>query len=197
LERWEDPSQLAAMVSEAEQVFIHRQSNLRNDLTDDDLAKTYASMCERGDVKKVLRWQTDRDGGSVLSPDDIDSKSGKSVEEVLLEKHPPLRDISPSFLEDYDSVPEFPDIIITDKNVESVAIKLSGSAGLVNFDSIMMRNLLLQHGQASAKLRSSIAKFATWLATENVPWAVHRGLMMCREVALDVIFYDAYLLSVC
>ena len=71
---------------------------------------------------------------------------------MLLEKHPPLRDISPSFLEDYDSVPEFPDIIITDENVESVARKLSGSAGLVNFDSIMMRNLLLQHGQASAKL---------------------------------------------
>ena len=100
LERWEDPSQLAAMVSEAEQVFIHRQSNLQKDLTDDNLAKTYASMCERGDVKKALRWLTDRDGGSVLSPDDIDSKSEKSVEEVLLEKYPPLRDISPSFLED-------------------------------------------------------------------------------------------------
>ena len=66
-----------------------------------------------------------------------------------------------------------------------MAKKLSGSGGLVNFDSIAMKRLLLNHGGHSTRLRNSIAKFASWLSNENVDWAAYRGLMMCREVALD------------
>ena len=48
-----------------------------------------------------------------------------------------------------------------------------------------MRNLLLQHGSASKKLRNAFAKFATCLANVDVPWAAICGLMMCQEMALD------------
>lgn len=66
-----------------------------------------------------------------------------------------------------------------------MAKKLSGSGGLVNFDSIAMKRLLLNHGGHSARLKNSIAKFASWLSNENDNWDAYRGLMICREVALD------------
>ena len=75
--------------------------------------------------------------------------------------------------------------MITEKIVEKVATKLLGSAGLINFDSVEMKKLLLQHGSASLQLRKSFANFANWLANNDPPWAAYRGLMMCREVTLD------------
>ena len=102
-------------------------------------------------------------------------------------KHPPMRDVNADLLEEYDEVPEFQDVVITGDTVERVAKKLLGSGGLVNFDLIAMKRLLLNHGGHSAWLRNSIAKFASWLSNENVDWPAYRGLMMCREVALDKI----------
>ena len=88
-------------------------------------------------------------------------------------------------LEEFDSVPELHRVWITEDTVEKVAGKLHGSAGLTGLDSFMMKEFLLKHGQASRNLRSAVANLASWLANENVPWAAYRGLMMCREVALD------------
>ena len=48
-----------------------------------------------------------------------------------------------------------------------------------------MKRLLLNYGGHSARLQNSIAKFASWLSNSNVDWAAYRGLMMCREVAID------------
>ena len=155
-------------------------------MSHDELAKTYASMCEHQDLSKAVRYLTDREGGRVLSPSEvIDPVNNLTTKDILLEKHPPLRDVKESSLKDYPTVPDIPEVVISDTDVEKVAKKLSGSAGLVNFDSSMMKNALLAHGGASGKLRSAIADLANWLANENVPWAAYRGLMMCREVALD------------
>ena len=138
-----------------------------------------------GNLTKAVRFLTDRKGGKVLLPDDIDEKSGNTVKKALFQKHPKLRSLDADALHDYKSTPALQSVTITEDVVEKVAGKLSGSAGLVNFDSMAMRNLLLQHGSASKKLRNAFAKFATWLANDDVPWAAIRGLLMCREVALD------------
>lgn len=186
LERWENPDNLKVMVLEAELEFKHRQTKLLGDMSHEELAKAYASICNRYSLSKAIRFITDRDGGRVLSPTDVvNPVDNTMVEDVLLDKRPPLRDMKSSSLKEYPSVPEIPEVVITDGDVEEVAKKLSGSAGLVGFDSSMMQNILLQHGGASAKLRQSVAKLATWISNENVFWVAYRGLMMCRELALD------------
>ena len=114
----------------------------------------------------------------------IDDKTSMTVEEVLKLKHPPLRNVEPTFLEKFDIAPDFPTVVITGDDVEKVARRLRGSAGLANFNLIMMRNLLLQHVQTSQTLREAFATFATWMATENVPWAIHCWFMMSRMVGL-------------
>jgi len=173
------------MVAQALTSFKQRQSKLRGDSTDEEIAQKYASILQQGRLRQAVRYLTDRDGGAVLSPDDPDSKTGRPVREILEAKHPRLRDVHHLQLKEYDELPEFEDVVITGDTVEKVARRLSGSAGLINFDSHAMKNLLLSHKDSSRKLRDAIARFASWLANENVPWAAYRGLMMCREVALD------------
>ena len=44
----------------------------------------------RGRVREAVHFVTNQSGGGVLKPDNIDTKSGKCVLDVLKEKHPPL-----------------------------------------------------------------------------------------------------------
>ena len=186
LERWEgDPSQLESMVEEAEHDFKLRRSKLRGNHTPNKLAKIYDRILSRGGIRSAVRFVTDREGGGVMHPDEIDDSSGKPVHTLLKEKHPNLCHVDPTVMEDYESTPEFVPITITEDDVEHVAAKLSGSSGLTGFDSTALQNMLLQHGHASKRLRQVLANFANWLANSFPPWAAYRALMMCREVAFS------------
>ena len=110
----------------------------------------YAKIAHCGHLRKAVCFITDRDGGHVLSPEDINSKLNQPVKDVMDGKHPRRRDIDANHLEEYEELPKFQEVVITGEMVERVAKKLSGSGGLVNFDSIAMKHLLLNHGNHSA-----------------------------------------------
>ena len=172
LERFEDPSKKGQLISEAEEFFKCRQSKLQQNLTSEEVAKVFKQKLEHCDVKNAINYLCDRKGGRVLSPknpadpDDPDLL----VKNVLRDKHPLLRehDIMAANLEEFDSIPELHCVWITEDTVEIVLGKLTGSAGLTDLDSYMMKELLLKHGQASANLRSAVAKLASWLAKKNI-----------------------------
>ena len=71
------------MVNEVESYFKRRRSKLRVSLDDNDIAKKFAKILQRGHLKKKVRFLTDRDGGHVLSPKDIDYKSNQTVKDIL------------------------------------------------------------------------------------------------------------------
>jgi hypothetical protein len=73
----------------------------------------------------------------------------------------------------------------TSKDLEALALRMSGSAGPSSFDAAMLRNYLLQYGRASSKLRQEMADWVEWLSNESPPWAAYRVLMCRRLVALD------------
>ena len=185
MERFKIAANHSVMTSEAETVFSNRQSSMRCNRSDSDISSTFHKMVIRGDLRRAVRFLEDSGGGQVLFPSSVDSSTDKPVSELLKEKHPPLRDVSDVHLEKYDSVPDFQDVNITEDVVEKIARWLTGSAGAVAFDSIMLRDALLRHGSASKWLRMSLANFSNWLSNSDVPWAAYCGLMVCREIALN------------
>ena len=84
----------------------------------------------RGQVCFAVRFITDRvSGGGALSSDSPSGVPGKSVADVLREKHPePYRSGGDAFLS-CDSLPPILDVDITADYVERVAHRIQGAAG--------------------------------------------------------------------
>ena len=113
----------------------------------------------RGKLQAAIRYLTDRDGGGILQPDNIDAKSGLLVSEVLESKHPAARVPNLDAFEDFGEMPEFLALDITTDSIEKVARKPSGRAGLSGTDSTALQWTLLRFGDASHLLQGAVADF--------------------------------------
>jgi hypothetical protein len=85
----------------------------------------------------------------------------------------------------YSEMPDFVDLDITDKIIEKVARRLSGSAGAGGTDSHALTHWLLHFGIASGRLQQALIDFAEWMGNEFLPWAAYRALMAGRLLALE------------
>jgi hypothetical protein len=183
-----------ALIGDTEDEVLSRAgSRAQQRMSEDEAAsRRFNAQVLSGHLRKAVRGLTNRDGGGVLQPDDACTKTGRPVIEVLLEKHPRMRDpdltLPPedTAFESYaheppDTVP----LLITAEDVEKVAPKLSGSAGPSGVDAVALQHWLLRFGSESEHLRHEIAIIATRLSNESPSWAEYRALMACRLVALD------------
>ena len=137
-----------------------------------------------------MRIVTNRGSGGILRPDDVCTKTGKPVIEVLQGKHPDARtpdlgDPKNTAFEAYPSLPEVIPLDVTEDDAKNLASRLHGGSGVGGVDAIDFQNWLLHHGKASEMFREEMAAWAEWLANESPPWAAYRALMACRLVALD------------
>jgi hypothetical protein len=110
--------------------------------------------------------------------------------EVLESQHldtriPNLEDPHCIAFEHYDEVPVEMMTDCTGDDMETLALRMSGSAGPSSFDAVMLRNCLLRYGRASIELREEMATWVDWLSNSSPPWAAYRALMSKRLVALD------------
>jgi len=184
LDAWEQ-GKFDMLVQETERDMKSLLSDKQRGTTFEQRAKIFHQKMLRGDVRGAVRYLTEREKGGVFMPDEIDEKTGDTVEEVLQSKHPDARNVDPSFLPEYEEIPDFVDLDITEEVVEKVARKLSGSGGLCGSDAQAASQLLLKFGKASHKLRTVMAKLALWLANDTPPWAAYRALMAGHLLALD------------
>ena len=92
----------------------------------------------------------------ILMPGDTDEKTGDLVCDTLKQKNIEGRYVVVENLLLFDSYPEKIQIEVTDENVESVAKKMSGSAGPSGTDPISMSHCLLIFAGTSEKIRESI-----------------------------------------
>ena len=65
-------------------------STARGATTSEQQAKVFDAKVKGGNIRAAVRYITDREGGGVLAPDEIDDKSGKTVINALRDKHPPM-----------------------------------------------------------------------------------------------------------
>jgi hypothetical protein len=133
-----------------------------------------------------MEYLTEREKGGILYPDDIDEKSGDTVQSVLESKHPDARTPGVDALTDYPFLPDFVDLDITEDTIEVTARHLSRGAGLGGTDAAhVLQQWLLRFGKSSRLLRQATAHLVDWLASSFPPWAAYRALMAGRLVPLD------------
>ena len=103
-----------------------------------------------------------------MSPNDKCTKEGKSVLEVLRSKHPEWR--VPSIgnadnlaFEEYPRVPEPVPIQCDPFEIEGIARKLNGAAGVDSVDAAHAKVYLTGYGRASAEMREVMVEWAEWL----------------------------------
>ena len=189
LKMWE-LGQYDALVEATEDDILCNVGNGSRKADMESMARAFNEKVMSGRLRQATRLFLEREGGKgVLAPDDVCTKTGRPVIDVLNEKHPELRDpavdVEGGAFETYDATPSPVPLDCTEKTVEAVAVDLSGAAGPSGVDSVSARNMLLRFGKASEKLRKEIACWANWLGKESPSWALYRPLMACRLVGLD------------
>jgi hypothetical protein len=133
------------------------------DTADEELiAQKYNHMVLDSKLCTAVCFATACDGGGVLLPQDTCTKTGRPVTEVLQLKHPDTRipnlgDPDCIAFEHYNKVPMALPTDCTSKDLEALALRMSGSAGPSSFDAVMLRNCLPWYGRALSKLRQEMA----------------------------------------
>ena len=154
-------------------------------MTTEQVSKIFTHLLLSGKVRQAVRFATNRDKSGILNSSDVDTKTGKTVSDVLHSKHPESIVPQPEELEDYKTTPEFVTLDITADTVQQVSAKLSGGAGPGGIDSTTLQHWLLRFGKESEHLRESIANLTSWLANNSPPWPAYCAIISNRLVALD------------
>ncbi len=136
------------------------------------VAQKYNHMVLDGKLHTAVCFATACNGSGVLLPQNACTKTGQPVMEVLQSKHSDTRipnrgDPDCIAFEHYNKVPMALPMDCTSKDLEALALRMNGSAGLSSFDTVMLRNCLLWYGRASSKLRQEMANWVEWLSNES------------------------------
>ena len=143
-------------------------------------------MLLRGQVRSAVHFITNRvNSGGVLSLNASTGVPGKSVMDILCEKH-----LEPGFCDrpvfmPCNTLSPLLDLDITADYVERVAHQIQGSAGPGGSIALQWHCYLLCFGLSSARLRDAVAKLARLLANGIVEWENICALMTSHLIALD------------
>jgi hypothetical protein len=184
LDAWEK-GQFTMLVEDTLRSMETHLTSKQGKTTPEQRTKTFHQKVLRGNIRGAVRYLTEREKGGILYPDDIDEKTGKTVQSVLESKHPDARTPGVDALTDYPFLPDFVDLDITEDSIEVTARRLSGGAGLGGTDAHALQQWLLRFGRSSRLLRQATADLVDWMANSFPPWAAYRALMAGRLVALD------------
>lgn len=98
---------------------------------ENEISKIFTRLILRGKVRDAVSWLvTNKDKGGVLHPNDGIYMTGKTVIDVLKEKHPIPSVPDYSLFTLPNEMPYLLQVDITNEHVEKVARKLHGGGGL-------------------------------------------------------------------
>ena len=187
MDLWRE-SQVTELLCEAERCSQQLPKPREGKQGDDHTIRVFTRLMLRGQVRSAVRWMTERlssTSGGVLHPSAPAGTAGKTVLEVLKEKHPEPREaIERAFLS-CDELPPLVDVDITAAHVEKVARQIQGSAGPGGTMALQWQRFLLGYGAHSERLRDAVAELTRCLANNIVEWDNISALMACRLLALD------------
>ena len=166
------------------QSHLHRGKKHRSQ---EDVTRTFTKLMFLGRVSSAMRVLTSASSGSVL---DLDTDvSGKSVRDILKEKHPLGEQAhDEAFLDRLDG-PERPHPVLFEKitgaSIRSAALRTSGGAGPSGVDAAGWRRMCVSFHGASKALCDALAGVARRIATTYVDPQGLTAFTACRLCPLD------------
>ena len=150
------------------------------------IARRFGNLLRKGKVKDTMRLLKENTQKPLKSSDIV---NGKTVLEILQEKHPEGRPLNPDVLSQSESPhTDFHPIVfegIDASLVRSSALKVKGSAGPSGLDAHQWRRLCTSFGHYSDDLCDAVAAITRRLCTEYVDPNAIESLTACRLIALN------------
>ena len=160
----------------------------KRDTADDALtARRFSKMMMEGRVRAALRLLSSDSHTGLLRLDETIDTSGKTVRDVLEDKHPDPKPVHPeALLGDADD--SFHPVIfesITAESIRAAALHTQGAAGPSGLDAISWRRLCTAFGQKSNDLCRALAAAARRISTTFVDPSTLLAYTSCRLIPLD------------
>ena len=145
----------------------------------------------KGKVRAALQLLTKGAGSAPLRLDDRVEECGKSVRDILKDKHPHPMPLHPDVIltEDVTAASgDFHQVLfdsITAEAIRRSALQTEGSAGPSGMDALCWRRLCTAFGEKSNRLCSAIAAFAKRICTTYVDPSSLKAYTSCHLVPLE------------
>ena len=158
----------------------------RNDAS---MARRFSKMMMEGRVRAALKLLSNNPATGLLSLDEIvDATSGKTVRDVLEDKHPDPQPAHPEALlgvADNDSFHPAIFDSITAESIRAAALHTQGAAGPSGLDAFSWRRLCTAFGQRSNDLCAALAAIARRISTTYIDPSTLLAYTSCRLIPLD------------
>ena len=169
LELWRE-GKLHELVAEGSS--IHRNLAMPNKKKPQSRNKQFSNAMKQGKLGSAISCLLNEMGKGVLGLKD--TTDGKTVKELLLEKHPKARNGDPDSIVSQTEIepPDFHPVLfdnITGALVRQRALQLGGSGGPSGADSTHWKRMLTEHGRPSDDLCNAIALVARKLFDHSRP----------------------------
>ena len=113
---WRNDS-LEELIQEAELCERKFSSNATN-ISEEQAVQVFSRLVLQGKIREAVRYITDRaENGGIFKPDD-DAGKGKSVKEVLMEKHPDQSIPDPEAFISCDELPTLIDVDVSSDHIK-------------------------------------------------------------------------------
>jgi hypothetical protein len=169
MDAWE-ASRYCVLVKEVEECamedgFPHTHSGHSLEL--ESVGRRFNSMVYSGKLRATVRAVTDRDPGGLYAPDDICTKAGRWVLDVLRKKHSNACIPKERAFDSYTNSAELLEVMpraCYKYQISMRAAHLSGGAGPCGVDGTTLKEWLLCHEVSSECLREQMAHWVVWLS---------------------------------
>ena len=152
-------------------------------------ARRFSKLMMEGRVRAALKHLSDNSHTGLLSLDEIiDNTLGKTVRDVLEDKHPDPQPAHPEALLRGANNEDFHPAIfenITGEVIRAAALHTQGAAGPSGLDALSWRRLCTAFGQKSNDRCAALAAVARRISTTYIDPSALQAYTSCRLIPLD------------
>ena len=154
----------------------------------ESVGQRFNSMVHSEKLRTAVRAVTDCNPGGLYAPDDICTKTGHLVLDILREKHPDAHIPKECAFGSYTNSAELLEAMPIDCYEEQISLQaahLSGGAGPCGVDGTTLKEWLLRHEVSYERLREEMAHWVMWLSNGSPPFAAYRAVNLASMLAAD------------